>query len=156
MKKFNLFIVFIFLLTMNIAYSQTVTVIDKGTLKPLSDVEISVNDKDVITTNTLGQADISNLKGSDIIKFHAIGYATEVYSFNTLSSINFTVQLVEKSYSTDEIVVSADRYEEKLKDVPRQIEVIDTKDIQYANVQTTAKLLENTGKIFGIDFKLLR
>ena len=137
-----------FLITVNFAFSQTVTIVDKGTLKPLNGVEISAKDKDLITTNSLGQADVTNLKSSDIIKIHAIGYATEVISYNTLSSMNFLVQLGEKSYTTDEIVVSADRYEEKLKDVPRQIEVLNNKDIQYSNVQTTAKLLENTGKIF--------
>ena len=89
MKRFNLYFILMFLITVNFAFSQTVTIVDKGTLKPLNGVEISAKDKDLITTNSLGQADVTNLKSSDIIKIHAIGYATEVISYNTLSSMNF-------------------------------------------------------------------
>lgn len=47
-----------------------------------------------------------------------------------------------------ELVISADRFEEKLKDIPRQIELISSKQIRHWNKQNTADLLEASGKVF--------
>jgi hemoglobin/transferrin/lactoferrin receptor protein len=65
-----------------------------------------------------------------------------------------TVQLAsaqsqDSSYQKmDELVISADRFQEKMRDLPRQIELIDQKKILQLNQQTTANLLEQTGSVF--------
>ncbi|MCX6163571.1 MAG: TonB-dependent receptor [Ignavibacteriae bacterium] len=147
MKKLYL-LIFILFASTNFILSQTVTVLDKETLKPLNNVEISVEEKDVIKTNVLGQADITKFKNSDRIRIQAVGYMNEYLTYSGLTSMGFKILLNEKTYSVDEIVISADRYKELQKDVPRQIDVINAKDIQYENVQTTAQLLQKTGDIF--------
>lgn len=147
MKNITLFTILLFAFFFQISFSQTVTVLDKETLKPLKEAAISVNDKDFIYTNVLGQADLSQFKGSESIKIQASGYQTMIFTYSRLESDKFSVSLGSKSYSTDEIVVSADRFNELLKDVPRQIDVLNTKDIQYSNVQNTAQLLEKTGNV---------
>jgi hemoglobin/transferrin/lactoferrin receptor protein len=147
MNKLYVLILTLFTFT-NLILSQTVTVIDKETLKPINNVEISVAEKDVIITNVLGQADITKFKDSDRIRFQAIGYMNEYITYSGLISMGYKILLNEKTYSVDEIVVSADRYKELLKDVPRQIDVLNSKDIQYENVQTTAQLLQKTGDVF--------
>jgi hemoglobin/transferrin/lactoferrin receptor protein len=145
MKKI---LVFILLAISNYMFSQTITVLDKETLKPLTNVQISIDGKDIINTNVLGQADITKFKDSKTIRFQAIGYMNEYLTYDGLATMGFKVLLNEKTYSTDEIVISADRYKELQKDVPRQIDVLNAKDIQYENVQTTAQLLQKTGDIF--------
>jgi hemoglobin/transferrin/lactoferrin receptor protein len=140
--------IFILLVITNFVFAQTVSVLDKETLKPLNNVQISADEKDVINTNVLGQADISKFKVSKTIRFQAIGYVNEYVTYSGLSSMGFKILLNEKTYSTDEIVISADRYKELQKDVPRQIDVLNAKDIQYENVQTTAQLLQKTGDVF--------
>jgi hemoglobin/transferrin/lactoferrin receptor protein len=147
MKKLSIIIFFI-LASANFIFSQTVTVLDKETLRPLVNVQIFTDEKDVINTNVLGQADISKFKDSKTIRFQAIGYMNEYLTYDGLATMGFKVLLNEKTYSTDEIVISADRYKELQKDVPRQIDVLNAKDIQYENVQTTAQLLQKTGDIF--------
>jgi hemoglobin/transferrin/lactoferrin receptor protein len=141
-------IIFILFASANILFSQTVTVVDRETLKPINNAQISIDEKETILTNVLGQADISRFKNSDRVRFQASGYANEYFTFTGLTSNGFKVTMTEKSYSTEEIVISADRYNEFQKDVPRQIKVLNEKDIQYANVQTTAQLLEKTGDVF--------
>lgn len=143
-----LIVLFILFASANILFSQTVTVLDRETLKPINNVQISVDEKETITTNVLGQADISKFKNANTVRFQATGYANEYFTFTGLTSNGFKVTMTEKSYSTEEIVISADRYNELQKDVPRQIKVLNEKDIQYANVQTTAQLLEKTGDVF--------
>jgi len=145
----NIFLIlFIILVSSGIMYSQTVTVLDKETLKPLNNVQIAVDEKETIYTNILGQADITKFKNADRIRFQLTGYANEYVSYTYLVSNGYKVALNEKTYSTDEIIISADRYKELMKDVPRQLDVINEKDINYANVQTTAQLLEKTGDVF--------
>jgi hemoglobin/transferrin/lactoferrin receptor protein len=147
MKKL-LITIFLILTSAGIIYSQTVTVLDKETLKPLNNVQVAADEKDFISTNILGQADITKFKSSKTIRFQFTGYMNEYFTYQALSTTGFKVLLSEKTYSTDEIVISADRYKELMKDVPRQIEVLNSKDIQYSNVQTTAQLLEKTGDVF--------
>ncbi|MFZ4589500.1 MAG: TonB-dependent receptor plug domain-containing protein [Ignavibacteria bacterium] len=147
MKKIYLFTILLLFAVIQVSMSQTVTVLDKETLKPIKGAAISVNDKDFIYTNVLGQADVSQFKGNETIKFQASGFQALVYTYSRLETDKFSVSLGSKSYSTDEIVVSADRFNELLKDVPRQIDVLNTKDIQYSNVQNTAQLLEKTGNV---------
>lgn len=145
MKKIFTVIV---LLLVNFAFSQTVTVLDKENLKPLNEVQISTDEKEFVLTNVLGQADISKFKDSKTIRFQLTGYTNGYASYSELSTMGFTILLNEKTYSTDEIVISADRYKELQKDVPRQIDVLNEKDLRYLNVQTTAQLLEKTGDVF--------
>lgn len=147
MKKIYL-LIFILLTSSNFLFSQIVTVLDQETLKPLNNVQISIDEKYTIYTNVLGQADITKFKDSDRIRFQATGYSNEYVSYSRLTSMDYKLLLNEKTYSVDEIVISADRYNEFLKDVPRQIDVINSKEIQYSNVQTTAQLLEKTGDVF--------
>lgn len=48
----------------------------------------------------------------------------------------------------NELVVSADRFEEKYRDLPRQIDIINQKKIQQLNQQNSADLLQQTGNVF--------
>jgi hemoglobin/transferrin/lactoferrin receptor protein len=47
----------------------------------------------------------------------------------------------------DALIISADRFTEKKKDISRQVEIIDQKTINFQNKQTTADLLQESGKI---------
>ncbi|HEY5534921.1 MAG TPA: TonB-dependent receptor [Ignavibacteria bacterium] len=145
MKKILLLI---FLLYSVLGYSQTVTVVDKTTLKPLYNVSISAGTGLSLTTDINGKADISKFKNESAISFSTTSYAPEVLSYSMVESFGFYVALSEKSYTTDEIIVSANRFNENQKDVPREILVLNEKDIKYLNVQNTGDLLEKTGGIF--------
>jgi hemoglobin/transferrin/lactoferrin receptor protein len=137
-----------FLFCTVIGYSQSVTVADKTTLKQLPQVTISAGKDLTVVTDVNGKADISSFKNETSIRFSAVGYASEIHSYSMLESNGFYVTLSEKSYSTDEIIVSANRFNENQKDVPREIVVLNENDIKYQNVQTTGDLLEKTGDVF--------
>ena len=48
----------------------------------------------------------------------------------------------------NELIISADKFQEKRKDIPRQIDVINQKKIQQLNKQTTGDLLFEAGNIY--------
>lgn len=144
MKKSALIIVFIFISVCS--FAQTITVIDKSSLRPVSGANIKSDNKSV-TTNPLGQADISDFKGSDKIVISTADYYEQTMSYSTLEALNFTIQLTDKSYRTDEIIISANKFDIHSKYLPRQVEVINSEDIKFGNSQNAADLLSNTGNV---------
>lgn len=144
MKKSALVLMFLFISVCS--YAQTVTIVDKSSLHPVNGAVIKSDNK-TVTTNAQGQADISDFKGSDKIEIITSDYNKEILSYSTIEALNFTIQLTDKSYHTDEIVISANKFDINSKYLPRQVEVINSEDIKFGNSQTTADLLSNTGNI---------
>ena len=131
-----------------VSFAQTVQVTDKTNMQPLFNIAIySNNPKMSVTTNAQGQADLSSFKDADTIWFSNIGYIIKTYSYNELSTLNFNISLSEKSFSLDEIVVSASRFEEKRKDVSQPIQVIKSKELAFMNQQTMADVMQNSGNV---------
>lgn len=145
MKKYLLLIVI--LLCSVLGHSQIITVVNKTSLQPLVDVSITSGSAQVMT-DINGKADVSKFKNESSVVFYSAGYVKEVYTYTMLETSGFYVMLSEKSYNTDEIIVSANRFNENLKDVPREIIVLNENDMKYLNAQNTGDLLEKTGEIF--------
>jgi hemoglobin/transferrin/lactoferrin receptor protein len=148
MKKLTLLAVFFLSVFLQFAFSQTVTIVDKESLKPVSGAQITVEGKGNVYTDVLGKADLSKFTGSDKLTILAVGYQDSYTTLSMLESSGYVVSLSGKSYSTDEIIVSADRFKEKLQDVPNQVLILNSKDIQNLNTQNTGDLLEKTGNVF--------
>lgn len=146
MKKIIVFFALLFFVFQG--FSQIVTVIDKSTLQLLSDVHVYGQEKAMgLTTNSKGQVDISAFKNDDTIYFRYVGYAERVLSYSHIQNMKFKVALSEKTYSMDEVVVSASRFNEKKSDVPHQIRVIKVKELEMMNQQTMAEVMQGTGEV---------
>lgn len=144
MKKI---IYIILMFTSTSILSQNVTVIDNNTLKGIENVIIS-NDTNKIITNKEGIAGIFNFENSKKISFSHSSYNTVIISYEKLKAKNFEIKLKPSIINIDEIVVSANKFEEKAEDVPRQIEIISKNDIASNNSQNTADILQQSGDIF--------
>lgn len=145
MKKFTLTALFI--LFAATGFSQKVTIRDNSSLQPVTNATLSSGSTS-IKTDILGMADISALKGADQITISASDFISQTLSYDRIESMNFTIYMSDKSYKTDEIVVSANKFDEDSKYLPRQIETLNSEEIAFANSQTTADLLQQTGEIF--------
>ncbi|HMS65354.1 MAG TPA: TonB-dependent receptor, partial [Ignavibacteria bacterium] len=146
MKKLSLILLLTIITTVS-CYSQTAYVYDKSSLKPIKGALLTSGSK-TATTDIFGQANIDQFEGADKITITSSDYITETYSYEKLKLMGYTVHLSDKSYKTDEIVISANKFDENAKYLPRQIEVINSEEIAFANSQTTADLLQQTGTIF--------
>lgn len=144
MKKI-IFTIFFTILAVNL-YSQTVTVIDKSSLQPINDA-ILVSGNNTAKTNSLGQADITAFQGADKIEISSVDYIFQTLSYEKIKSMNFVIALTDRSYRTNEIVISANKFDENSRLLPRQIDVLNSRDIKNANTQTTADLMASTGNI---------
>lgn len=145
MKKLTLFILF-FIFSVA-GYAQKVTVVDKSTLQPVKDA-VFKSGSNTATTDILGQTDISAFKNGEPIYITTPDYFEKILTFPQIEAMNFLVQLSDKSYRTDEIIISGNKFDQNSKFLPRQVDVLNKEDIKFANTQTTAQLLQQTGNVF--------
>jgi hemoglobin/transferrin/lactoferrin receptor protein len=143
-----LFSVFFALFTMW-ANAQIVTVLDKKTGAPMELATVfSENPKTVVSTNALGQADISQFAGATRIDFRFIGYKTASYSYDELSKINFKIYLESAGVSLDKVVVSASRWTQDAREIPSRINTISPSEVALSNPQNAADMLAASGEVF--------
>lgn len=142
------FIVIIVILLSFNSYSQLVTILDNSNLQPLKGVRVrNLKTGDFKITDTKGHADISTFADSDSIEFRAVGYITKIVSYNELKTFKFIFYMSEKTYSFDEVVISANKTEEEIKDLAQEVHVMKSKELAFMNQQTTADVMQNTGKV---------
>lgn len=133
----------------SVAFAQVVTIKDRQSGLPIEAATItSASPREITTTNTKGQAELSVFKGAERIEIRALGYQTELTSYAALESANFEFSLLESALNFDEVIVSATRWNQAAKDIPTKIITISAKDIALQNPQTAADMLANSGYVF--------
>ncbi|MFH1159877.1 MAG: TonB-dependent receptor, partial [bacterium] len=143
---FSILIWFIFLA--GPGKGQQVQVLDKSDLQPISQVSITNSAGTLlVVTDLRGQADISAFVPGDSLHFTHVAYQPLVILKSRVPANN-QVFMTENIIRLDELVVSANRMEEKKSELPYKIETIQAKEIQFENPQTTASMLEQTGDVF--------
>jgi len=127
------YILILFLLIgLKITKAQTVLVFDKNSGFPITDAQINLN----------------KFNNETVSNFLVIHPDYQVYEGSIKNTDTMRVYLVPSALKLNEVVVSANRFYEDKKDVPRQIQTISQKQISFHNNQNTADLLEQTGNIF--------
>lgn len=132
-----------------LVYGQTITITEQGTNNPIELATIASNSpKYFVTTDKNGRADISALVGAKHIEIRFIGYKTIKTSFEGLKNDNFSIQMEEAGLAMDEVVISANKWEQSVYEIPNKIISINQKTINYTNPQTSADMLTSTGEVF--------
>lgn len=141
--KLSLYIIAI--LAVFVSFAQKVKVVDQSTGKPILDVFIyHENKNDVAYTNDKGIADISHFPKGLLFLRHPSYYQQSVAYLG--SDLNLAFK--EKIMSFNEVVISANKWEQEEESVTQQIMTVNKKTIQFQNPQTSADLLANTGQVF--------
>jgi iron complex outermembrane receptor protein len=131
------FMVFIFSIT---SFAQTFTikgrVVDSESI-PLPGVNVVlINTNYGAATDENGKYEISNLaSGIYIIEFSAIGYE-KIRKENVVindQSVNLDIVLIEEVIETEEIIITAGKYEQKKSDLTLSSEVINGEEFENRN-----------------------
>ncbi len=139
----------IFWVTLFSASAQTITIIDTKTKEPLPDVIISsLRPNKIVSTNDKGMADISSFKNSKKIEIRKLGYQTERTTYDEIEAKNFILAIQTLHFNLDEVVISATHWQQASNRVPQKIVRITQKENELQNPQTTADLLNLSGKVF--------
>lgn len=145
MKK--IFFTIVVLLYFSALFSQSLVVVDETNKLGIEKVIIS-NKSKFVETDLRGKADISILSGADSLAFNHFNHKELRLSMTEIKSMNYTVVLEETTFDLSEVLVSANKWEQNKKEVPYYISGVSKKQIQFSNSQTTADILNSTGKIF--------
>lgn len=132
-----------------IANSQTITIKDQETRQPVELVTLISKSPNVYAiTNAFGQAEMMAFRGAGKIEIRTLGYRAIVKSYAELESANFEVFLEATNLNLDEVVVSANRWEQNKSEVPNKITSIPMSKIRFQNLQTTADLIGSSDAVF--------
>ena len=125
--------------------AQKISIIDEITAQPVTNVAIFSYTPPLSTiTNPRGIADISIFKGVDSIHIKHMSYKEVIMSYEELSSVK-SIILQVNNFSLEEVIISANRWEQNNLEVPLRIEKMTQKEIQFLNPQTSADLLAAGG-----------
>jgi len=142
------FLVFL-LAFIQVAYAQTIKVLDANNNQPLDMVHIGAKGTKVTTnTNSNGLTDISALIAYDTLIIQLFGYETLTVSQQDISDFDNIVYLKSTVFNQDEFVISATRWRQSKKNIPQRVTAITRKEIQLQNPQTAADLLSVSGEVF--------
>ena len=143
MNRLFLFVSLLFILS---TPAQNVIVVNESDNQPIPGVAVfnEVKTKTAIT-NFDGAVNLNDFNTNDKIHFQHLSYHKIPV---VKSSLQDTLFLSPKATSLNEIVISASKFEQSKKEVPQNVISINSKSIQLSNPQTSADLLNNSGRVF--------
>lgn len=151
----------IVLLAVAFTFAQSVLkgkIIDGKTEKAISYANISIENSKGTVSNEHGEFIFSNLKaGIYDLQVSFVGYETYKQKIQLKDNeiVNLTFKLNSTSITADEIVITATKTENYIKDIPTRINLISPRQIEALPAQTTDELLAfvpgiNINRSFGI------
>ncbi|WP_207433887.1 TonB-dependent receptor [Sabulibacter ruber] len=130
------------------ASAQRVSVQDRANLQPLVGVRVvPVQGGGTVLTDAKGRFNVQEFRPTDSLRFERADYQPRTVAVNQLERLHYRVLLTERSYSLEEVVVSASKFEEKRADVPQQFQVLKARELAFQNNQTSADVLQQTGQV---------
>ncbi|WP_396602760.1 TonB-dependent receptor domain-containing protein [Algibacter sp. R77976] len=146
MKSF--YLTFFFFLVFICAQAQNIKVLNKITKEPIFGVAIYNADKSKsVITNFRGEAELDKFSDTETIYFKHLSHVLKSLIKPQIGKSN-KVYLASNTQGLEQIVISASKFQQNKKDIPQKIVSVDAKNIQFINPQTSADLLENTGKVY--------
>ena len=124
--------------------AQIIKVVDKQTQTPVEGVLIFDTVGFHTLTNSDGKADITGLS-KGLLTFQHVGYETLLIPKNEVPE---TVEISQATLTVNEVVVSANKWEEDLSEIPVSVMKVSREDIALNNPQTTADLISQSGEVF--------
>ncbi|XCF06305.1 TonB-dependent receptor [Tamlana crocina] len=140
---------FLFFLLVSLScYAQNIKVLNSDTNEPVLGVAIYNIDKSKsVVTNFRGEADINIFSENEVIYFKHLSHLLKMLTKKDIDKTN-RIYLVSNTQGLREIVISASKFEQSKRDIPQKINTETLSDIQFANPQTSADLLGNTGQVY--------
>jgi hemoglobin/transferrin/lactoferrin receptor protein len=129
--------------------AQEIRVLDESTGAPIPDVALfnQARTKAVIS-NQAGKADISDFSNTDSIYFQHPSYKRFVILKADIHEWDFLIGLEKYVRMLDEFVIAANKWKQEKKEVPNKIKVLNRKEVEFYNPQTTADLLGISNTVF--------
>lgn len=146
MKK--LIVLLTVLMIGNLIHAQIITVKDKETGEPIEKVAfLTYKPNHLAATNHSGQIDLSPFEGAEHIEIMMYGYKKVITSYEQLASKE-ELFLESLTFSSDAVIVSANRWNQNLNEIPAKVTPMTREDILLQNPQTAADMLGQSGGVY--------
>ncbi len=145
MQKITFIIIF---LVFHVGMGQVIVVLDGDNHRPIPNVIAYNADKSKTSLSDLdGKCDLSRFGQGERITLMHIGYQTVKTTKGALLKKG-KLYMDLTAEQLDEVVMSISKWEQQRKDIPQKIAVINAKAVDFTAPQTSADLLQNSGKVF--------
>ncbi|MBC2838016.1 TonB-dependent receptor [Robiginitalea sp. SC105] len=129
--------------------AQQIGIYDRETGEPLADVAVFNADRTTTgVSDAAGQVSIAGFDRRERIFFKHIGYQPLNLVRSTILAQGGRVFLELQAEQLQEVVMSVSKWEQQKREVPQKIETIGASDVAFGNPQTSADLLQQSGKVF--------
>ncbi len=145
MIRFALFSLILFFTTTSSA--QKITIFDSTTQKAIENVYIFNSQKSVLS-NASGEANLTDFSRNEIIYFQHPAYQNIELSFDEITKQLFNIKLQSDIFPINEILISANKWEQKRNEIPLKIAHISKEKIQQSTAQTSADLLKESNQVY--------
>ncbi|HFB61404.1 MAG TPA: TonB-dependent receptor, partial [Bacteroidetes bacterium] len=130
-------------------FAQALWVQDAQTRLPIARVLIYNTSRTASTlTNAEGKAVLSMFAATDTLIFQHPAYETRKIPFQKIGEMQGKILLATSFIDLNEVIVSANRWEEKKNEIPNRISQITRKDILLENPPTAADMLAESHDVF--------
>lgn len=127
------------------AFGQKISIRDEATQKPIGNVFVYHENKTTVAyTDQSGEADISSFPSGLIFIQHPSYHLKSLAYFGS----DLSISLSEKIITFNEVVISANKWEQEEESVSQRILSVSKKTIEFQNPQTAADMLAATGQVF--------
>lgn len=128
---------------------QKITILDLDTKEPIINVAVYNTDRTKTTLSDFdGKCDLSIFDENERVVFKHISYEIRKITKNQILKQRNRIYLSPNAEQLDEVVMSVSKWEQQKKDIPNKIITIGAQEVAFVNPQTSADLLQNSGKVF--------
>lgn len=146
MRKTAFFILF---LCFQISLAQEIIILDGGTRDPIPNVAVYNLDRSKTSLSDFdGKCDMTIFDDNERVTFKHLSYQIRKSTKNQIKRRRGRIYLVMKAEQLEEVIMSVSKWEQQKKDIPHKTAVINARQIAFANPQTSADLLQSSGKVF--------
>jgi len=125
-------------------FSQNLTIIDENN-KPVIGASIFSDLSNYVTTDKNGNVSLDKFSRSDTLTIKQYGFKEEKLPKSKLKN---TLILLYDNELLDEVVISASKFSQKFREVPKKVTQINRSMIEFTNPMTSADLLERGGYVY--------
>ena len=139
----------LFFFCVSLAVSQEIFVLEMDSEEGISNVVVTNEDRSkMVITGLNGRCDLEVFGNNERITFRHLGYLSLRTTKKQILRGQNRVYLALNPQQLEEVVMSISKWEQQKKDVPQKIVGINARSIAFNNPQTSADLLQSSGKVY--------
>jgi hemoglobin/transferrin/lactoferrin receptor protein len=137
-------IIIISILFLPSSFAQIVNIVDESN-SPIAGVSLYTTDNVFVSSDDQGNVNLDKFFDTDTIVIQQFGFVKKKIIKSLIPNkviLNFNNEIL------NEVVISASKFSQKFREVPKKVIQINKSTVEFTNPMTSADLLERSGNVF--------